>query len=144
MLPFERQVLDALLAGDDPYLTALRDQLSAAQVERRTTTDEGFFLDLTVPGEVAAEIPNLMIDDVGFQVHGLEEPTYCVLWVRSGRLDQLECYGGHDHWPEFPVVEHIFYLEAIQASTDTWKMVPTAQRHLPSLLKRWRLARGAA
>jgi len=121
-----------------------REQLAVATVARRVTTDEGYFLDLQVPPQVASTVPNLMIDDVAFNVFGLDALTYCVLWVRSGRLDQLECYGAHDHWPEFPIIERIRYLEAVRKSEDTWAMVPAAQRHFPSLLKRWRLSRGAA
>jgi len=144
MKPFERQVMDALLAGDHPFLELLRNQLAAVQVSERTVTDEGFLLKFAVPSaHRAADVPNLMIDDVAFEVFGLVGPAYTVLWIRRGLLDELECYGASDHWPEFPVIERIFYLRAEKRGMDSWNMVPASGRDLPSLTTRWTAA-GAA
>jgi len=141
---FERQLMDALLAGDHPFLEPLRGQLPTLQVSDRTMTDEGFFVKFAVPSASrAANVPNLMIDDVAFDVFGLNGPAYTVLWIRRGLLDRLECYGASDHWPEFPVIERIYYLRAERRSTDTWNMIPTSERDFPSLTARWTVA-GAA
>ena len=144
MKPFERQVMEALLVGEHPFLELLRKQLAPLQVRDRTVTDEGFLLKFDVPSAFrAADVPNLMIDDVGFEVFGLVGPVYTVLWVHQGLLDELECYGPNDHWPEFPVIERIFYLRAERRGVDSWSMIPTASRDFPSLTARWAAA-GAA
>lgn len=46
---FERAVLEKLLAGDHPVLTALRAQAQAARLTSREYTGAGFFLTFDVP-----------------------------------------------------------------------------------------------
>jgi len=49
LTPFERIILDALLAGDLPDLAILRQQAMTASVTEREMTGLGFFTTLSVP-----------------------------------------------------------------------------------------------
>ena len=45
----ESKVLDLLLAGEDPVLTVLQDQLASARIQSREFTGVGFYLDFEIP-----------------------------------------------------------------------------------------------
>ena len=49
LTPFERIILDALLAGDLPDLAILRQQAMTASVTEREMTGLGFLTTLSVP-----------------------------------------------------------------------------------------------
>ena len=106
----ERQLLDALLAGDDPLLEGLRVQLNSARVSKRDLDSAGFFTDLSVPDSVApVRPPNFEIDDVQFELEGVEGPVGCILFVRDGFINCLEGYTYVGDWPDSPRLKSLSY-----------------------------------
>ncbi len=106
MTALERAVLDKLLQGDDPVLTALRRQLEHATIESREYTVVGFYLNFAHPEQtvsVTDEIPNVKsrfcFGDVKADIEGLEHGAGFLLWVIDGFVDSLE---GYMYVGEFP------------------------------------------
>jgi hypothetical protein len=100
---FERALLNKLVAGDDPALNVLRQQVDAALVwERKWYGGAGFVSELVV--DLAApwfglEI-NFEISDVIAKVRGMRQPTIYVVFVRTGRISALEGSTFEDEpWP---------------------------------------------
>lgn len=97
---FERAVLRMLLAGDDPRLSVLRDQLLVAHVRRREYTGVGFHTDLYVPDKCpAAPVRDFHVGDVNVALDCLRHGAGVVAFVRAGRLDSLEGYSYDEPWP---------------------------------------------
>lgn len=68
---FERQVITALLAGDDPILDALRQQYAVATARGREKTTSGFVTRFDVPASVAPiERKLLHLDDLQVELAG--------------------------------------------------------------------------
>ncbi len=95
----EAELLRLLLEGDLPIL---RDQVARARVVRREFSGVGFFTSFEVQGNIPlAEPPNFAGGNVNIQMEDLVYGAGCVLFVRNGKLDMLECYtNGDEHWPE--------------------------------------------
>ena len=134
--PIERELLDACLAGDDPILSALREQADRAQVERREYTGDGvrsFFLlpDETVPVEPAA----MHICDVDADFEGLEDGASTSLWVIGGRLAFLEVLAYDGAWPDTPRLRGLRYLRETQIAPGTWSAVPVDARDADTLAR---------
>jgi hypothetical protein len=97
----EQAVLDKLLDGDHPVLTALREQAAHAHVSSREYSGVGFFCSF----KVSADVPPLAaprdfeLGDVDASIDGLEEGAGFLLFVRGGRLAMLEGYTYDEPWP---------------------------------------------
>ncbi|MDP9190534.1 MAG: hypothetical protein M3P06_02380 [Acidobacteriota bacterium] len=107
---FERQVITALLAGDDPILETLRQQYAAASARGREKKATGFVTRFDVPQDVPAiERKLLHLDDLQLQLAGVATPADVSVHVHNGRLRSLECfiYGGA--FPEEPAIEAAWY-----------------------------------
>ncbi|MEW5869264.1 MAG: hypothetical protein AB1894_08320 [Chloroflexota bacterium] len=105
LTPFEREVLNWLLNGDNAVLHALRQQLSCAEIVSREHTGVGFYLSIMVPDRVE-ELdvdfpmkPNFCFGDVEADIDFLEHGAGFLLWVENGRLSCLEGYTYGDNWP---------------------------------------------
>jgi len=98
---FEIALLDALLAGDHPYLSALRLQRSAATPAKREWSTAGEFLTFQVQPDVPrVSPPDFDIHDVHFHMQGVDHPFGgAVLFIRSGVIDFLETYSYVDDFP---------------------------------------------
>ncbi|HET7437651.1 MAG TPA: hypothetical protein VFN10_23300 [Thermoanaerobaculia bacterium] len=107
---FERQVMTALLAGDDPLLDALRAQYAAASVKSRETTATGFITRFDVP---AAQKPIdrklLHLDDLQLELDGVATPVDTALNVFNGRLRSLECFVYDGAFPVEPRITAAWY-----------------------------------
>ena len=107
---FERQVMTALLAGDDPILAALRAQYAAATVRDREKTASGFVTRFEVPPHVAAvERKLLHLDDLQVQLAGAATPADTSVHVHNGRLRSLECFVYDGAFPEAPEIAVAWY-----------------------------------
>ncbi len=107
----ERQLLDALLSGDDPFLLTLRDQLSKSKIESRELSGVGFFLNFSVP-ESAPRIGSgrIVIGDVYFDLEGVEYGGGAILFVDDGHVSMLEGYlYGDEQWPKKPHLIRVYY-----------------------------------
>jgi hypothetical protein len=97
----EQAVLDKLLEGDHPVLTALRDQAARARVSSHECSGVGVFCSF----EVSADVPSLAaprdfeLGDVDASMDGLEHGAGFLLFVRGGRLAMLEGFSYEEPWP---------------------------------------------
>jgi hypothetical protein len=107
---FERQVMSALLAGDDPLLAALRGQYAAATVRDREKTASGFVTRFEVPASIAPiERKLLHLDDLQVQLAGATTPADTSVHVHNGRLRSLECFVYDGAFPESPEIAAAWY-----------------------------------
>ena len=102
--PFEREILEFFLAGDDLRLRALETQLALCTVASRTLTGAGFATDLLVaPSARYPGAPNIELTDVAADIEGLQRGAILVLFIRGGGLDALEGSTFGEPWP--PVIK---------------------------------------
>jgi hypothetical protein len=108
---FEIALLDALLAGDHPYLSALRLQRRTAMPVKREWSTAGEFLTFQVQPDVSrVSPPSFEIHDVHFHMQGIDHPFGgAVLFIRNGVVDFLETYSYVDDFPT-PGLERDFSL----------------------------------
>lgn len=107
---FERQVMTALLAGDDAILATLRQQYAAASVRDREVTATGFVTRFDVPASAPAiERKLLHLDDLQIQLAGATTPVDTSLHVHKGRLRSLECFVYDGTFPENPEIAAAWY-----------------------------------
>ena len=107
---FERAVMAALLAGDDPLLASLREQYAAATVRDREKTTTGFVTRFDVPSSVNPIGRKLLhLDDLQLQLAGATTPADLSVHVHNGRLRSLECFVYEGSFPESPVIELAWY-----------------------------------
>lgn len=107
---FERQVMSALLAGDDPILAALRQQYAAATVRDREKTASGFVTRFDVPANVQSiERKLLHLDDLQVELAGTTAPADTSVHVHNGRLRSLECFVYDGEFPESPEIAAAWY-----------------------------------
>ena len=103
LTPLEASALEMLLAGDDPILAALREQLRSARVRERTRTGVGVFTHFEVGGGAGGVLgpdESLHIADVVARLPAELDTIMFHLAVRSGKLDYLEAATVGDAWPE--------------------------------------------
>jgi hypothetical protein len=107
---FEKQVMSALLAGDDPLLATLREQYAVATVRDRELTATGFVTRFEVPSSVAPIDRKLLhLDDLQVQLAGATTPAETSVHVHNGRLRSLECFVYEGAFPETPVIEAAWF-----------------------------------
>ena len=98
----EAKLLALLLGGDQPVLAVLRKQAAVATVIQREFSGVGFFTTFAVPdGVPLANPPSFAGGDVNIQLEDVSHGAGCVLFVRDGKVEMLECYThAGDQWPE--------------------------------------------
>ena len=107
---FEREVMRALLAGDDPLLAALRAQFDAASVKSREVTSTGFITRYDVPASAAPiERKLLHLDDLQVELEGVRTPVDTAVNVHNGRLRSRECFVYDGAFPEEPRIVAAWY-----------------------------------
>jgi hypothetical protein len=125
---FEQQVIDAFLAGADPRLDVLREQMATCVVTGREHTGVGSFTHLHVASQVPRLIPSsITLDDVHVEVEGLKHNATALLFVRDGIVVMLEFATGIEAWPFDPKAKRISYLRYVEM-TGGYTLVPTPQR----------------
>ena len=110
----ERAVLDKLLCGDSPVLSALRSQLGVVAVSERDLTGVGFMTNFRLPPSVPrAPVKSGVIrfGDVEAQLEGLKHGAGFLLYVKDGVLDALEGYSYDEPWPEQIETFTLRYME---------------------------------
>lgn len=107
---FEKQIMTALLAGDDPLLETLRAQYAVATVKDRERTTTGFVTKFEVPPSAEPIDRKLLhLDDLQVQVAGATTPVDTSLHVHNGRLRSLECFVYDGNFPDAPSIEAAWY-----------------------------------
>ena len=132
--PLESQVLEWLLAGWDPVLMGLREQLASSKIESRELTGVGFYLNFKIPSinkrlhDVLEVKQNFCFGDVGAYLETddrIQEVGF-LLWIKDGYLDSLEAYTyGLEKWPEEVNSSRPFYFGD--------------KRDLDDLIRNWKL-----
>jgi hypothetical protein len=106
----ESALIQALLAGDDSILACLREQLDVATLVERDLTGSGFFLKFAVPTTaLPADPANVVIDDVLFELEGLEHGGGAIAHDHGGYLNLIEAYLNAETWPTTPVLRRVYY-----------------------------------
>lgn len=126
---FERAVLDAFLAGDDPKLALLRAQAEACNVAGRRHSGVGSFTELHVPESAARVAPPAMtFGDIDLRVAGLPRGATAMLFVRHGALVLLEFVSNEGDWPQDPVLAGFSYLRYEPTGGGGYALVPAPAR----------------
>jgi len=112
ILEWERKVVEALLAGDDPILETLRNQWAGAEVSARKYTGVGFFVDFIVsPTAKRVALPDFNLTDIMLFVKGAVFGALVILSVQSGVIKLLEvCTHDEENFPEHPEAVSIRYF----------------------------------
>ena len=106
----ENDLIAALFAGDDPLLSGLRQQYAVAKLIDRDLTVSGFFLKFDVGSAVSPVEPtDVVVDDVLFELEGLEHGGGAIAHVHNGYLDLVEAYLHAGHWPKAPRLVRVYY-----------------------------------
>lgn len=131
---FERQIMTALLAGDDPLLASLRKQYESATVRDREINANGFITRYELPE--SAELVDrklLHLDDLQVQVEGANTPVETAVNVHNGRLRSLECSVYEGTFPQEPVITAAWYYGTEKYPAITEELM--AERDLEELLE---------
>lgn len=131
---FEKQIMNALLAGDDPLLDALRAQYAVATVRDRERTATGFVTRFEVPESAAPIERKLMhLDDLQVELEGATTPAETSVHVHNGRLRSLECFVYEGAFPESPQIRAAWYYGTERYPGITPELI--AERDVEELLE---------
>jgi len=99
---FEQQVMEKILAGHNPALIILREQLKLCKSAVREFTGVGFYVEFTLPQNIPGvrDCPSFEISDVIGDIAGVNNGVGFVLYVENGRLNVLEGFTYDEIWPE--------------------------------------------
>jgi hypothetical protein len=103
---FEAEILNWLLAGEEPVLDALRMQLTRATVLSKVFTGHGIYINFYLPSDVIPlykELtvkPRFCFGDVEASIPSLEYGAHFILWVEDGRLAFLEGVTYDESYPQ--------------------------------------------
>jgi len=128
----ERELLGALLSGNDPILLALRNQLSESRIESRELSGVGFFLNVSVPASVPRiRSGRIIIGEVYFDLEGSEHGGGAILFVDDGHISMLEAYlDADEQWPKEPHLTRVYYdsdprdMEALRKNWSLQQAAP--------------------
>jgi hypothetical protein len=133
----ELEVLELLVAGSDPVLEVLREQLAASRVARRERTEVGFFTFLDVPSWARrlADADEFVLDDVAATLSGVARPARFLLAVHDGVLHFVEGVIVGERWPDEPRLERAYFIRRGSAGGDV--IFECRERDLAALRARW-------
>jgi len=103
---FEKTIIDALLEGNDPNLSLIKQQLQNIESLERTFTGVGFFIDFQIhPSKIYKLTVNVKpFGDVIAELKGLKYGVGFVLFFKDGYISTLEGYTHSEDWPETPKI----------------------------------------
>ena len=125
-LNFEKAVVDLLLDGDDPVLSALRAQFQASTVKKRMFSGVGFMTDFDVPVELPrADGKSLFfLSDVCADINGSKAVAGFQVQIRNGRLKTLEGYTFSEPWPARILAFDLYYRYPAKTSGESASRPP--------------------
>jgi len=128
----ERLALDFLLAGRGAALGALREQMSAVRVRRRSLTTAGFYLDFEVPAadQALAGRPSFRLADVAAEIRGLQHGMGLILLVEDGFAVQLEGFTYDEELPFYWELTRLVYIDAFRSTDPPIERPAGAPRYL--------------
>ena len=93
-----REVLNYLADGDHPDCVPLREQVRVATIRELNYSGAGFFLSFDLPEDTPRLSRSGEISDVQLETDTGADPIGVVLFVRDGRIVELEVFG-YANWP---------------------------------------------
>lgn len=129
---FEGEVLNWLLAEEEPVLDALRMQLTWATVLSKVFTGHGIYINFYLPSDVTPlhkELnvrPRFCFGDVEASIPSLEYGAHFLIWVDDGLLTCLEGYTFDESYPQEISDFQLRYYEASRDWNylrDQWKVM---------------------
>jgi hypothetical protein len=123
---FDKAVVAMLLAGDDPVLQVLREQVRLVANVRRELSGAGFFAYFELPRE-APRIegsPSFQIGDLCADVERLEYGAGFVLFVRNGAIDVLEGFSYEEPWPDQIGTYTLKYTTGLRRDLSALRALP--------------------
>jgi hypothetical protein len=129
----EQDVLDMLLAGDEPVLNVLRTQLLSSRIKSRTWTGGGFFTDFEVPESAprVSQKMNFELEDVAAEIAGLAYGAGFILFVRAGLLSQLKGYSYVEPWNDADRDYRLFFVSSDFISLAKFTAMKSARMRSP-------------
>ena len=121
-------MLDMLLAGDDPELSSLREQMASATISRREYSGAGFFTTFAVDPSAPRVTRRMPLGDVYADVSGLAHPAGFMLFFKDGLVDFLECFIVDASWPEDGHLIRAFYMHP--DPSEPRRIIETQRRDL--------------
>lgn len=103
---FEGEILNWLLAGEEPVLNALRRQFTRATVLYKVFTGHGIYINFHLPSDVIPlhkefrVKPRFCFGDVEASIPSLEYGAHFLLWVEDGLLASLEGFTYDESYPQ--------------------------------------------
>lgn len=122
--PFEDQVMNWLLCGEDPVLQAILKQYQQVINMRREFSGYGFYLYFETPKNLVAihdyipVKPDFCFGDVEAIFPSLENGAGFLLWVKKGIIDMLEAYTYDETWPEKITTFQLRYVSGEHRNWD--------------------------
>ena len=92
LYPLERAVLEAIARQVPDYSNALSRQLTQARVIGRKNTGVGFYTTVDISSDDRVCGVTSPIGDVGATVDHLQHGMGFLLWLKEGRIHELEGY----------------------------------------------------
>ena len=133
---FEKRVLDACLAGDDPKLVTLWQQADAATIKSREHTGAGAYINLSISDAAPLLEPGtIVIGDVNLEIVGVPEGVATLLYAYEGKLQFIEFATYGSAWPEDPEIVGVGYLQEVKIGTDAFTLIPVDERHPETLAR---------
>jgi hypothetical protein len=131
---FEKQVMTALLAGEDSLLETLRKQYAAAVVRDREINATGFVTRFEVPaGAPLIDRKLLHLDDLQVELEGVKSPVDASVHVHNGKLRSLECFVYEGTFPAQPAIKAAWYYGTKKYAGITDELL--AERDVEELLE---------
>jgi hypothetical protein len=94
--PLELEVLRAIATQAVEGTATLNHQIDMARVSRRENTGAGFFTTFDLQTDRTLDGQRSPIGDVGASIEGLSHGMGFLLWVKDGRIHELEGYAYGD------------------------------------------------
>jgi hypothetical protein len=97
---FEQDILRLALSGKGKVLDQLRRQLDFLSSERRDFTGVGFFTKIQpIDDKLRIDVPDFEITDIEGATSTLTNGFGCVIFIRNGQVDLIECFTYDEPWP---------------------------------------------
>ena len=131
---FEKQIMTALLAGEDALLETLRKQYAVSVVRDREVNATGFVTRFEIPaGAPLIDRKLLHLDDLQVELDGTKSPVDASVHVHNGKLRSLECFVYEGAFPAEPVIKAAWYYGTKKYTGITSELL--AERDVEELLE---------
>jgi hypothetical protein len=94
----EMAVIRRILEEHERGFEELREQFKQAAVVERHVTGVGFYTRFAVPEVAPRSAASSPVGNVSAQIEGLRHGAGFTLWLKNGRLTQLEGYSYDEPW----------------------------------------------